>query len=113
MFTDIPLLSPLASTAGLYLVDLDKKIIEQDKLLIEEQAEQKLYGGTGIGLALVNEFATLMGGKVYATSTLGEGSQFYFELPKKVAYNNGIDNPNNFSTIFKNHFGNAPSSYLK
>ncbi|MCP4438190.1 MAG: response regulator [Aureispira sp.] len=49
-----------------------------------KQAEQKLYGGTGIGLALVNEFAALMEGKAYATSTLGEGSQFYFELPKKV-----------------------------
>ena len=29
-----------------------------------KRAEQKLYGGTGIGLALVNEFATLMGGSV-------------------------------------------------
>ncbi|PSR14506.1 MAG: hypothetical protein C7N36_03730 [Bacteroidetes bacterium] len=49
-----------------------------------KQADQQLYGGTGIGLALVNEFAQLMGGKAYADSTLGEGSNFYFELPKKV-----------------------------
>lgn len=49
-----------------------------------KQAEQKLYGGTGIGLALVNEYADLMEGKAYAESTLGKGSQFYFELPKKV-----------------------------
>ncbi|MCP4438376.1 MAG: response regulator [Aureispira sp.] len=47
-------------------------------------AERKLYGGTGIGLALVSEFATLMGAKAYAKSTLGSGSHFYFELPKKV-----------------------------
>lgn len=47
-------------------------------------AERKLYGGTGIGLALVNEFAALMGGKAYAESTLGIGSHFYFELPKKI-----------------------------
>lgn len=55
-----------------------------------KQADQKLYGGTGIGLALVNEFATLMEGKAYAESTLGSGSQFYFELPKKVVSVNSI-----------------------
>jgi len=48
-----------------------------------KQGDQKLYGGTGIGLALVNEFAQLMGGKVAAKSTLGVGSTFFFELPKK------------------------------
>ena len=47
------------------------------------QAEQSLYGGTGIGLALVKEFANLMGGQAYAESTLGVGSKFYFDLPKK------------------------------
>lgn len=54
-----------------------------ERFFQSKQAEQKLYGGTGIGLALVNEFARLMGGKAYAESTLGVGSQFYFELPKK------------------------------
>ena len=55
-----------------------------------KQAEQKLYGGTGIGLALVNEFANLMGGRAYAESTLGVGSQFYFDLPKKPIQVNRI-----------------------
>lgn len=45
------------------------------------RAEQKVYGGTGIGLALVSEFAALMGGKAYAESQPGQGSQFYFEWP--------------------------------
>ncbi|MGH1335242.1 MAG: ATP-binding protein [Aureispira sp.] len=49
------------------------------------QADQAAYGGTGIGLALVSEFAQLMQAKVYAESTLGIGSQFYFEFPKKQA----------------------------
>ena len=55
-----------------------------DRFYQSKQADQKLYGGTGIGLALVNEFAQLMGGKAYAESTLGAGSKFYFEIPKKV-----------------------------
>jgi len=53
-----------------------------------KQADQKLYGGTGIGLALVKEFAQLMGGKVSAKSTLGVGSTLFFELPKKVINQN-------------------------
>ncbi len=48
-----------------------------------KQVDQKLYGGTGIGLALVKELAHLMDGKVKAESTLGTGSRFYFEFPKK------------------------------
>lgn len=48
-----------------------------------KQIDQKLYGGTGIGLALVKELAKSMGGKVKAESTLGVGSCFYFEFPKK------------------------------
>ena len=48
-----------------------------------KQVDQKLYGGTGIGLALVKELAHLMNGKVKAESTLGAGSRFYFEFPKK------------------------------
>jgi len=55
-----------------------------DRFYQSKQADQKLHGGTGIGLALVNEFAQLMKGKVYAESTLGVGSNFHFEIPKKV-----------------------------
>ncbi|MEM7368988.1 MAG: ATP-binding protein [Bacteroidota bacterium] len=46
-----------------------------------DQAEQ---GGTGIGLSFVKEIAQLMRGKVYAESKPGEGSHFYFDIPKKV-----------------------------
>ncbi|MEM1119669.1 MAG: ATP-binding protein, partial [Bacteroidota bacterium] len=38
-------------------------------------------GGTGIGLSLAQEFAKLMHGQLRATSTLGGGSTFFFELP--------------------------------
>ena len=38
-------------------------------------------GGTGIGLSLAQEFAKLMNGKLWAMSTLGKGSTFFFEMP--------------------------------
>lgn len=56
-----------------------------DRFYQSKQADQTLYGGTGIGLALVSDFAKLMGGKVYAESEWGEGSRFCFEIPKKEA----------------------------
>ena len=38
-------------------------------------------GGVGIGLALSHELATLMGGRLWAESTWGQGSTFFLELP--------------------------------
>ncbi len=62
--------------------------IDQDNLahLFETffQADATLtrrYSGTGIGLAICSELATLMGGAIEASSRLGEGSEFKFTLP--------------------------------
>ncbi|MBL7815300.1 MAG: response regulator [Saprospiraceae bacterium] len=47
------------------------------------QADALTEGGTGIGLSLSMELAKLMGGQLTVQSTLGEGSVFTFDLPKK------------------------------
>jgi signal transduction histidine kinase/ActR/RegA family two-component response regulator len=50
-----------------------------------DDSEVRRFGGTGLGLAIAKQLVELMGGRVWADSTLGEGSTFHIKLPLAVA----------------------------
>jgi CheY-like chemotaxis protein len=43
------------------------------------------YGGTGLGLAISKRLAEMMGGTMWAESTLGEGTVFHFSVQAELA----------------------------
>ncbi len=58
-----------------------------DAFTQEDSSVSKKYGGTGLGLTISNNILKYMGTSLSLRSTLGEGSEFYFDI--EVPYEEG------------------------
>lgn len=63
-------------------IGIDEKYFSKLFVIFQRLHSNNEYSGSGIGLAVIKKIIDNLGGKIWLTSTIGDGSCFHFLLPK-------------------------------
>ena len=56
----------------------------------DSNSTTRVYGGTGLGLSISKAIVEMMGGRIFAESTRGEGSRFNIKIPLPIDKNSVV-----------------------
>lgn len=63
----------------------EKQAVIFDKFSQADSSTTRKYGGTGLGLAITQELVGLMGGDIFVSSKLGQGTEFTFFIELEMS----------------------------
>ena len=109
----VKLLSVEDSTAqlGIEIADsgigIDAANLEHifDRFQQAEDATNRKYGGTGLGLTIVKELVAIQGGQIFVASEPGAGTTFTLHIPYQLAVGDKAAWSPSFQTDFDNQSG--------
>jgi PAS domain S-box-containing protein len=70
-------------------IGIEKEYYDRIFMIFQRLHTRDQYSGTGIGLAVCKKIVERHGGRIWLISKIGEGTTFYFSIPKKEVSDGG------------------------